>query len=204
MILILLLILFILCVVYKTIYCNVGSKNKIIEQILDVLYDFCDAGYIVIAAFLVIELFLTVGFLFGKSGDYDKCNKLYSEIYHLESYIDDPIMYNTVLEKIDKYNSIKNSYIKLGYLTGLNSSKFKELPELKVNVTNYTIAEDQLMFSEICKILNVYDALKNKKRPTCGACDNIDGMIYTSNPPQVRCNITGEFHYFDDKCNIDY
>lgn len=36
---------------------------------------------------------------------------------------------------------------------------------------------------------------------TCGSCPFTDGLCYTSLPPQVRCNITNEFHYYSDECN---
>lgn len=36
----------------------------------------------------------------------------------------------------------------------------------------------------------------------CGLCDKTDGMCYTSQPPQVKCTVTGEFHLFSDKCNV--
>ena len=36
----------------------------------------------------------------------------------------------------------------------------------------------------------------------CGQCNKTDGMCYTSNPPKVKCTVTGEFHLYDDKCNI--
>lgn len=35
---------------------------------------------------------------------------------------------------------------------------------------------------------------------TCGSCPHTDGLCYTSMPPQVRCNITGEHHYYGDEC----
>jgi hypothetical protein len=35
----------------------------------------------------------------------------------------------------------------------------------------------------------------------CGSCPYTDGMCYTSLPPKVRCDITGEYHYYDDECN---
>ena len=37
----------------------------------------------------------------------------------------------------------------------------------------------------------------------CGNCDKTDGMCYTSNPPQVKCKITGSFHCYDDTCDCD-
>ena len=37
---------------------------------------------------------------------------------------------------------------------------------------------------------------------TCGGCKFTDGLCYTSNPPQCKCTITGEFHYYDDTCNV--
>ena len=36
---------------------------------------------------------------------------------------------------------------------------------------------------------------------TCGSCPHTDGLCYTSLPPKVRCNITGEYHYYGDECN---
>ena len=35
----------------------------------------------------------------------------------------------------------------------------------------------------------------------CGNCDKTDGLCYTSNPPQVKCTITGKFHYYGDECD---
>ena len=35
---------------------------------------------------------------------------------------------------------------------------------------------------------------------TCGSCPHTDGLCYTSLPPQCRCNITGEYHYYGDEC----
>lgn len=35
----------------------------------------------------------------------------------------------------------------------------------------------------------------------CGNCVYTDGCVYTSLPPQVKCIITGEFHYYNDECN---
>ena len=37
----------------------------------------------------------------------------------------------------------------------------------------------------------------------CGSCLYTDGCCYTSLPPKVKCNITGEFHYHDDECNCE-
>ena len=36
----------------------------------------------------------------------------------------------------------------------------------------------------------------------CGSCEHTDGLCYTSNPPQIRCGITGEFHYYTDVCDV--
>lgn len=35
----------------------------------------------------------------------------------------------------------------------------------------------------------------------CGNCDKADGLCYTSNPPKVKCTITGKFHGYDDECD---
>ena len=39
---------------------------------------------------------------------------------------------------------------------------------------------------------------------TCGSCDNTDGQCYCSLPPKVKCTISGKFHYYDDKCDIEF
>jgi len=36
----------------------------------------------------------------------------------------------------------------------------------------------------------------------CGNCDKTDGVIYTSNPPKVKCSISNEYHFFEDQCNV--
>lgn len=36
----------------------------------------------------------------------------------------------------------------------------------------------------------------------CGNCDKTDGLCYTSIPPQVKCTVSGKFHFYDDECNI--
>lgn len=35
----------------------------------------------------------------------------------------------------------------------------------------------------------------------CGSCPHTDNLVYTSNPPQVKCGITGKFHYYDNECD---
>lgn len=42
----------------------------------------------------------------------------------------------------------------------------------------------------------------SSKPKRCGSCDKTDGMCYT-NPSQVKCIITGRFHFFDDICDCD-
>lgn len=42
-----------------------------------------------------------------------------------------------------------------------------------------------------------------KTEKKCVNCDKTDGAIYTSNPPQVLCTITGEFHHLGDSCNAE-
>lgn len=36
----------------------------------------------------------------------------------------------------------------------------------------------------------------------CGNCDKTDGLCYTSNPPKVKCTVTGNFHEYDDECEF--
>ena len=58
---------------------------------------------------------------------------------------------------------------------------------------------------EIAKILNgVSSEPTNTICPGdyCGSCEHTDGLCYTSNPPQIRCGITGEFHYYTDVCDV--
>ena len=35
----------------------------------------------------------------------------------------------------------------------------------------------------------------------CCNCPFTDGLCYTSMPPQVKCTITNEFHFYGDECN---
>lgn len=35
----------------------------------------------------------------------------------------------------------------------------------------------------------------------CCTCRYTDDVCYTSNPPKVKCTITGDFHRYDDECN---
>ena len=37
----------------------------------------------------------------------------------------------------------------------------------------------------------------------CGSCSFTDKLCYCSMPPQVKCIITNEFHYYDDECNCE-
>ena len=38
----------------------------------------------------------------------------------------------------------------------------------------------------------------------CGSCKYNDGCTYTSLPPRCKCTITGEFHFGNDDCNVDF
>lgn len=35
----------------------------------------------------------------------------------------------------------------------------------------------------------------------CKECNKTDGLVYTSYPPKVRCRLTGNFHFMNDKCD---
>ena len=35
----------------------------------------------------------------------------------------------------------------------------------------------------------------------CGSCPHTDGCCYTSIPPKVKCNITGEYHHYNYECD---
>lgn len=39
---------------------------------------------------------------------------------------------------------------------------------------------------------------------TCANCQYNDGVVYTSIPPQYKCTITNEFHWNNDKCNVEF
>ena len=38
----------------------------------------------------------------------------------------------------------------------------------------------------------------------CGFCEHTDGLIYTSNPPKVKCTITGEYHFTHNECVVEF
>jgi len=48
--------------------------------------------------------------------------------------------------------------------------------------------------------MGVYNTIGNRYCHT--DCSFSDGMVYTSNPAKCKCEITGEYHYFGDECNI--
>lgn len=50
-------------------------------------------------------------------------------------------------------------------------------------------------------VATVWVSAKAKKH--CGQCDLTDGTILTSDPPQVRCPVTGKFHGLDDVCDCN-
>ena len=35
----------------------------------------------------------------------------------------------------------------------------------------------------------------------CGNCTKTDGIVYMSNPPKLKCTVTGEFHGYGDECD---
>lgn len=37
----------------------------------------------------------------------------------------------------------------------------------------------------------------------CGNCTKTDGLCYTSNPPKVKCTVTGKFHGYGDECDCN-
>ena len=39
---------------------------------------------------------------------------------------------------------------------------------------------------------------------TCGNCEYNDGCVYTSLPPRFKCTITGEFHFGNKPCSVDF
>lgn len=39
---------------------------------------------------------------------------------------------------------------------------------------------------------------------TCANCQYNDGVVYTSLPPQYKCTITNEFHWNNDKCDVEF
>lgn len=84
-----------------------------------------------------------------------------------------------------------------------------ELPDKKCDkkigtdtpITGGTVAVPEISINGISGCDAVCAISSSPKR--CGGCDKTDGMCYTSNPPQVKCIITGKFHYYDDVCDCD-
>ena len=37
----------------------------------------------------------------------------------------------------------------------------------------------------------------------CKDCGKTDGMIYMSNPPKIKCEVTGQFHFLNEECNVE-
>lgn len=51
--------------------------------------------------------------------------------------------------------------------------------------------------------MNSNNTENNHTNRCCGGCKYTDGYGYMSDPPKVRCTITGDFHHYDDECNCE-
>ena len=66
----------------------------------------------------------------------------------------------------------------------------------------FTFPDRDVPIDVCCNLINHPEYVSFKRKNTCGSCDQTDGMCYTSDPPKVKCTITGEYHSYDDMCNI--
>ena len=68
-------------------------------------------------------------------------------------------------------------------------------------ITGGTVAVPEISINDISGFVSATATSSNSKK--CGGCKKTDGMVYTSNPPQVKCAITGRFHFYDDVCDCE-
>lgn len=60
---------------------------------------------------------------------------------------------------------------------------------------------------ELLRMVDEQPTIQGEKgRPmrVCGNCDYNDGCTYTSLPPQYKCTLTGEFHFGNEPCDVDF
>ena len=50
----------------------------------------------------------------------------------------------------------------------------------------------------------IVDAEEVVRCKDCAYCKYNDGAVYTSSPPKYRCSVTGEYHFGDDNCNVEF
>ncbi len=43
-----------------------------------------------------------------------------------------------------------------------------------------------------------------EKMAKCAYCKYTDGVVYTSMPPKYKCTITGEYHFANDDCDVEF
>lgn len=86
---------------------------------------------------------------------------------------------------------------KIGTATPIKTNQFDENNSTVSKVQDITVGQTDSAVTAISS----YITSSYPKR--CGSCDKTDGMCYTSNPPQVKCTITGRFHFYDDICDCD-
>lgn len=69
-----------------------------------------------------------------------------------------------------------------------------------INVLNekYNNLNQQSCFTNSSNIPQTIN--KNSGFRTCGGCSLNDGLVYTSNPPKVKCTILNTYRYTTDKC----
>lgn len=85
------------------------------------------------------------------------------------------------------------------------AEKFK-VPPADVSVytekttTGYGLSEREITMVR-AKIKIPAERIKPPTR--CGGCVLTDGIVYTSNPPKVKCVITGKFHHQTDLCDCE-
>lgn len=78
------------------------------------------------------------------------------------------------------------------------SCKGKGYISILNNKTKYNNSNQQSCFTNNSNIPQTIN--KNSGFRTCGGCSLTDGLIYTSNPPKVKCTILDTYRYTTDKC----
>ncbi len=75
--------------------------------------------------------------------------------------------------------------------------------EFEQNGTKNLIARVTISDSQVRDTEAVEVAPETKSYRSCGNCPYNDGKVYTSIPPMRRCKVTGQFHNYQDICNVD-
>lgn len=133
------IILLCLCGVYAIVY-NCCLQNKKGYTFFDSIYE---SFYVVCPILGLIVFFgLMISIVYFQNID-TTLNRLNKEIYGMEENLSNPVIYSVVEDKITEYNKEIREKISNGTLVGWDTTKWKEMPVLDIDIYTLTIVEKE-------------------------------------------------------------